>query len=144
RGRVVHPAAQRVLDVRGAEGVGGVDDRTVAGAPAEVSAQGVQVEAVRATFRAGAAAAALAAVGRRTVRWYSARGRSLISGRLISTWRRRACGTARPVVLAGHRADEAGGAVSALRPAAQGHLSLDRVQVGCSAQALGGDHLASG
>ena len=37
-------------------------------------------------------------------------------------------GPAGPVELRGHRADEPGRAVAALRPAAHGHLVLDRVE----------------
>ena len=47
----------------------------------------------------------------------------------------------RPVELGGHAADEARRAVAALRPAADGHLALHRVQGARLAEALGGDDL---
>ena len=98
---------QRVRRGGGTQRPGRVADRAVAGAAAEVAADGVEVEAVGAVLRVGLVV-------------------------------RRAVGA---VVLRGHRADEAGRAVAALRPAADRELGLDRVQVAGVAEPLGGDDL---
>ena len=107
RRRAGLPLGQRVRRGGCAERPGRVPDRAVAGAAAEVAADGVQVEAVGAVLRVGLVV-------------------------------RRAVGA---VVLRGHRADEAGRAVAALRPAADRELGLDRVQVVGVAEPLGGDDL---
>ena len=91
-------------------------------------------------------------------RWVRARGQARHPGRWRSLQAR--CGRTRwpfcdgsvaerssggtpalAVVLRGHAADEARRAVAALRPAADGHLALDRVQGVGTAETLGGDDL---
>ena len=103
---------QRVVGGREAERVGSVLDGAVPGAPAEVAAERVEVEAVVAVV--GVVLLGTGAVG------------GLPRG---------------AVELGRHAAHEPRCAVAALRTAADGHLVLDRVQVVGSTQALGGDDL---
>ncbi len=112
-------ARERVVRGRGVEGVGGVPDRAVTRAAAEVPAQRVQVEPVRAVLMI------LSVVRGR--RGPVARGGGLGGGPLG------------PVVLGRHAADEAGRAVAALGAATAGHLVLHRVQCARLAEALRGD-----
>ena len=67
RGRRAAPG-QRVVRGRGSEGVGGVPDRAVTGAAAQVPAQRVQVESVRPVLVIGRRALPVAAGGRAGVR----------------------------------------------------------------------------
>ncbi len=115
RGRLLLPGRDLVAVFGHTQGVCRVLDRPVAGAAAQVAGEGVQVEAV---------GTALVVV----------RGGTGCRVRLG----RGAPGT---VELRGHRADEAGRAVAALRAAALGHLLLHRVQALWRAQALGRDDL---
>ena len=105
---------ERVVRGREVQRVGGVADRAVSGAAAQVPAHRVQVEPVRPVLMVGRPLAVAAGI----------RG-----------------GPVRPVVLGGHRADEAGRAVAALGAAAVRHLPLHRVQRARRAETLGGDQL---
>lgn len=97
---------QRVL-VRGrTDGERGIANRAIAGAPAQVPAQRVQIETVRTVLGVGVVAR-VSAVARLPVR--AAVG---------------------PVVLGGHTADESRSAVAALGAATDRHLLLHRVQGG--------------
>ena len=118
---------------RSPQGVGGVADGPVAGAAAEVAAQGVQVETVGPAL----------VVGR--VLLADDRGAGLRPGGRLGG---RAGGLALgPVVLGGHGADEARGAVAALGASPERHLLLDGVQrrrragAARGAEALCGDDL---
>ena len=96
---------ERVVAGRRTEREGGVTDRPVAGAAAQVAGQGVQVEAVGAVL--------------------------VVRALVPAPWRAPWSGPSGPglaVVLGGHAADEAGRAVAALRPAAHRQLVLHRVQ----------------
>ena len=110
-GRRAQPYGERVVRRWGAEGIGRVADRAVAGAAAEVPAQRVQVEPV---------------------------GTVLVVGLGIALARGAAIG---PVVLGGHAADESRRAVPALRAPADRHLLLHGVQLALCAQPFGGDDL---
>ncbi len=128
RGGLLLTTPQQVRFLGLTQGVGGVADGAVAGAAAEVAAQGVQVKAVGSAFVSGGVFFAL----------------DLRAGFLaVGVIGRRAFGA---VVLRGHRAHEAGGAVAALGAAAGGHFALHRMELagaarsGCSAEAFGGDH----
>ena len=112
------PGQQRVAGLRRPEGVGRVSDRPVPGAPAQVAGQRVQVETVRPVLVLGGAGSVQLVGGRRAgpdrpSAHRGCGGRGLPPG---------------PVVLGGHRADEARRAVAALRAAALRHLALHRVQ----------------
>ena len=134
------PGQQRVAGLRRPEGVGRVPDRPVPGAPAQVAGQRVQVETVRPVLVLGGAGSVQLVGGAGSVQ-------------LVGGWRvgpdrpsaRRGCGgrglPPGPVVLGGHRADEARRAVAALRAAALRHLALHRVQPPGPAQALRGHDL---
>ncbi len=126
RGAIL-PVEQRITFQGLVQRVRGVPDGTVTRAPAQIAAQRVQVESVGPALVVGSVF--LADDG--------------CSGFPVFLSRR----ALRPVVLRCHGADETGGAVTALRAAAVGHLPLHRVQVlGCAgvgdvAQPLGGDDL---
>src|SRR5699024_3076117 len=63
RWRTVQPLLHRVLGLGAAQSVGGIPDRPVTGAPAQVAAQGVQVETVGSASGVPGAAAASGALG---------------------------------------------------------------------------------
>ena len=109
--RLSLPGCQGVFGFRCAQCVGGIADRTVPGAAAEIARQRVQVESIRSAL----------------VRLAIARADCGLAGALGA------------VVFGGHGAHESGSAISALGSAAVGHLFLHRVHRRDAAQPFGGD-----
>ncbi len=127
--RLVAALGQGVVGPGLPEREGGVLDRAVARAPAQVAAQRVQVEAVRPVLLVGLGAGRVG-VGEAVAAAHLGRARCAV--------RPAAAG---PVVLRGHAAHESRGAVAALGATTHRNLVLDRVQGTRGAESFGGQHL---